>query len=556
MSLYRPNRFFSSSLIHVLLIRCAVLILFCIIFQNAAYSNTNTYFDWFWCFYDKESDERLSSTVIRPFYLKNIYKDKIFRASAMPLIFWSYETDTKYEWKSLFGIAGALDYRHENGVRDYDFGIFPFLLYGESVEEKDKYLHIWPFGGVIRGKLGQDRITTYGFPGLLLFLLYPPSYPLSWTAIGICIVSIFPAYVDYESRDYKAHGVFWPLVQWGKSSSRDDLRILPFYAHNRKENTYDNYSILTIFNYSRIFMSEDEERTIFAFPFYGRRWNISNMRSSSTLLWPFFSWGYDIKRGSSELNFPWPLVQIQDSVNPSLRKRIFFPLYGSYEYENNKMRFITPLYFSLKKQAKNFDSEYYINALIIWYFKRDYKKEASPEYGNSWRYFKIWPVFQCEYDDRGNSSINLFSLLPFRDEDGYEKLYQPFWTLIEYKRFESGEKRIGFLFRTLYWRWGDNFMYFKIPLLFSYSRDKDNLKNISVLMSMFCYNNDSDGNYIRIFWIPVKLGDSNAETGAAKKELTKAVLYHTPEGMELAYEFNNFNKGPGNNIVLYRGRIF
>lgn len=507
-----------------------LLVFLFLLITSKLYSNTGIDFNWYWVFYEYEKKSDFQCLTIRPFYLKNIKNnDNIFTASLMPILFWEYKNERKTDWKSLFGLIESVDYVHSNGVRDYDFGIFPFFLYGDSSETRDKYLHVWPFGGTVKGKLGQDRITTVLFPGFLLFFVYPPVFPPTWINLGVFLVSLVPLYVDYESRDYKAYGIFWPLIQRGKSPTRDDKRFLPFYAHNYKKNTYDNYSVLMIFNYSKVFIGYDEERTFFAFPFYGRRWNLSSIRGSSALFWPFFSWGYDIKREDFELSFPWPLVQWQTSSDPQIIKRIFFPFFGIYKHTNKETFFITPLYFSLKKNAKNFNSEYYINALIIWYFKRDYKDKPSPVYGTSWRYFKIWPLFQYEYDDRGNLSFNLLSLLPFRDPEGYEKLYQPFWTLFEYRRLESGEKRFGLLLRLYYQRWGKDFLNIKIPLLFSFGsfekagaklsffdfftlfcyNSNQGGKYIGMLFSMFAYGSEGDDSFIRLFWIPIKLTSSS-----------------------------------------------
>jgi hypothetical protein len=561
------------------------IILFLFIYQNV-YSNDVPAFDWYWVFYEKEKNNRIQSVTTRPFYLENTENKNgnIFKASLMPVLFWEYKTDKKTEWKSIFGLIESVDYVHSNGVRDYDFGVFPFFLYGDSKDSRDQYMHIWPFGGTVKGKLGQDRITTVAFPGVLLFFLYPPVFPPTWMNIAVFFISLIPAYVDYESRDYKAHGILWPLIQWGNSPTRDDKRILPFYSHNYKIDTYDNYSVLLIFNYGRVIMKHDEERTFFAFPFYGRRWNISSLRNSSTLLWPFFSYGYDIKRGVFEFNFPWPLVQWQTSHDPQIIKRIFFPFFGSYKEGNKEMFFLTPLYISLKRQSDVFESEYYINALIIWYFKRDYKTKPSPEYGSSWRYFKIWPLFQYEYDDRGNLSFNLLSLFPFRDPDGYEKLYQPFWTLFEYRRLESGEKRLGLLLRFYFQRWNDDLLSVKMPVLFSYGSSKNSNidfsfmdyftlfcynsdkggEYIGILFSMFSYSNDRDGNYIRLFWIPIclqakpgSLGDKpdvNTAEGDDAEELF-ADDYEIRNHHDLFLFSSNMLKKEGD-AVLYTGRFF
>ncbi len=562
------------------------VIIFIFLYRDL-YSDNISSFNWYWVFFEKETSNRIQSVTTRPFYLENteIKSGNIFEASLMPVLFWQYKTDSKTEWKSLFGLIESVDYVHTNGVRDYDFGVFPFFLYGDSKDKRDKYLHIWPFGGTVKGKLGQDRITTVLFPGVLLFYFYPLVFPPTWMNVAVFFISLIPAYVDYESRDYKAHGILWPLIQWGKSPTRDDKRVLPFYAHNYKIDTYDNYSVLLIFNYGRVIMKNDEERTFFAFPFFGRRWNMSSVRNSSTLLWPFFSWGYDIKRGAFELNFPWPLVQWQTSHDPHIIKRIFFPFFGRYEEGKKEMFFLTPLHISLKKRTGNYESEYYINALIIWYFKREYKTRPSPEYGTSWRYFKIWPLFQYEYDDRGNLSFNLLSLFPFRDPDGYEKLYQPFWTLFEYRRLESGEKRFGLFLRIYFQRWSEDLMNVKIPVLFSYGSSRNssidlsfldyctllcynndkNGEHISILFSMFSYSDDRDGNYIRLFWIPIYLKPKKGDEGGTayvkteeEKDKDDDDNYSgsqiTSRYDMLLFSRNNIKKE--GNAVFYTGRFF
>ncbi len=477
---------------------------------DIAFANKEIKYDWFWVFYEYERDERMESKVFfRPFFLRNIYAEgKIFEASLLP-VYWRNKTSRKDEKKFFLGLWSSVNYIHSNGVEDHDVFAFP-LMYGESPYERDRYFFLWPFGGTIKGKLGQDRISAYAFPGFLLFFLYPPTFPPTWTMLGIIILSLIPLYVDYEYKDYNAWGILWPLIQRGKSPTRDDKRFLPFYAHNYKRDHYDNYSYLLIFNCQKLLLKDDVHKTFFAFPFFGRRWSRSENVNASTLLWPFFSWGYNKKRGAYEINFPWPLVQIQDSQKPYIKKRIYFPFYGIYEFRNQSTFFVTPLYFTLKRYTKNYDSEYYFYAIIIWHFKRDYKKEPSPTYGRSWRYYKIWPLFQYEYDDRGNYSFNLLSLLFWRDPDGYEKMYQPFWTLFEYRTFQSGEKRLGLLLRTYYQRWGEDFLYIKIPLLFSYARSNGRLVELSFLLRMFSYSDDSRGEYLRLLWIPIRLGDGHS----------------------------------------------
>jgi hypothetical protein len=178
------------------------------------------------------------------------------------------------------------------------------------------------------------------------------------------------------------------------------------------------------------------------------------------------------------------------------------------------MSFVTPLYFRLRKKTEYMESDYTVSALIVWRFAREYRGKPDPSYGNSWRYFKIWPLFQYEHDDRGNMAFSTLSLLPFRDPDGYELMYQPFWTLFEYRRFESGEKRLGLLLRTYFQAWGPDFLDIRVPILFSYRRSKDELTKWSILCSMFGYTRDGGGVTMNLFWIPVPVAGGGAKTAS------------------------------------------
>ena len=534
-------------------------------FHGTALAQTDSEYDWFWFLYDYEKNSIFETTVYRPFFLKNITEKGTFSASLIPIIYWKYETKKKIQWKSLLGLVNSTNYNHSNGTNDYDFGVFPFFFYGDSVDQQDRYCMIWPFGGTLKGKLGHKRISTYIFPGLVLFFLFPPAFQVSFQTTAILISLLIPIYADYEINDYKAWSILWPIIQRGKSPNRDDKRCLPFYAHNFKKGYYDNYSFLMLFNYQKINLVNDKQFIFLIIPLYGRGWTNSLNSNSSSLLWPLFTWGYDKAKGDFELNFFWPLFQIQDCIKPYIKKRLFIPFYGKYEFKDSESFFITPLFYCLKKYSKDQNSEYYINAIIFWYFKRDYLTKPNPVYGNSWRMVKIWPLLKFEWNDKGYFLFNLLSLLPWRDPEGYEKLYKPFWTIIEYSQLQSGEKRFGLLFRTFFQRWSKNFIEIKIPFLFTFKKSKGNLNNISFLLSMFSYTNNNMERYLRLFWIPIffenkkihsqEMDDSpkkcNTSYSSKTKEITdvSADEIHTIHRNKYLYTYIT-------NSIYYSVRIF
>jgi hypothetical protein len=290
---------------------------------------------------------------------------------------------------------------------------------------------------------------------------------------------------------------------------------MPFYAHKKKTGFYNRHSFLLLLNYSEEYYSKDTRRMFFFFPLFGKKWSDSGRILSYTVLWPFFSWGRDKKLESYIYNLPWPLVQIEDTQSPKIKKRVFFPFYGTYSYERNETLFVTPFFMRLSKKSKLLDSLYYTHFIIVWWHKRDYHAAGDERHGKSWRYFKIWPLFSVEYDGMNNFAFNMLSLLPFRDAEGYEKLYEPLWSLLEYRRFSFGEKRFGMLMRLYYQRWGDDFFQCAIPFVFSYKRVMDKLMDVSFLFLMFGYEAKPEGGFLRVFWLPLRV--SNAGTDAPER---------------------------------------
>ncbi len=478
------------------------------------YAEIKPQYDWFWLFYEKDIQPRYNADVYRPFYMAHKDKKGIFDASLMPVIFWRYRNDTKEVWYSLFGFMSASSYTHSSdNSKDFDIGIFPLLFFGNSPDKKDAYLLLWPFGGTLKGKFGVEKISAYVFPGLLLFVFLPPPAIISWQTLVYIVASLIPLYSRYEHKGFIGNAILWPFIYWGEGPARKEFRMLPFYAHLHKDGWYDKYNVLLLFNYQRYYYRNDEHRTFLFFPLFGWKSSRSGDVGAVTVIWPFFSWGYNKRIGDRSFNLPWPFVQVQDCREPKIVKRIFFPFYGYSRQNRSKTIFVTPLYFRLKRVSDSLTSDYFIVSFIFWYFKRDYR-EADEYYGRKWRYFKMWPLFHAGYNDMNQFSFNFLSLLPFRDPDGYEKMYQPFWTIVEFHRFRTGEKRLGLFFRLYYQAWGDSFIKVQIPFVISIEKRENRLTELHFLLYMFGYKHTKKGRYLNFFWVPIRLGDADPEVFA------------------------------------------
>ena len=502
--------------------------------------NKETSTEWFWFFYEHTADQNSSSYVYRPFYMEKSDKENLFQASLMPFFFWRYKNDKKDTTSGFLGLYESTDYIHSDKKRDYDNGCMPLFLYGKGDRSEDKYLFIYPFGGDLRGKLAYDRISPYVFPGIALFFLFPPSGVFTLQTTLFTLASLIPVYTEFKDKDYTGTALFWPFIAWGKGDKREDFRIIPFYGHNSKPGWYDNYSYMFLINYRELYLSDDVKYTFVFFPFFGKKWSKSGKIKSYTLLWPFFSWGYDLDKNERIYNLPWPIVQIGDSDNPKTKTRIFWPFYGTHKTSGYESMFVTPLYFRIQTGKDYFKSEYHITCIIAWYLKRDYSYDHE-YYGRSWRYFKLWPLVQVEWNDCGMYGLNVLSLLPFRDAEGYEKLYQPFWTLFEYRKKPDGEKQLGILMRTYYQIWNDDFFRMKVPFVVNYERRGNSIKEFTLLLRSFGYEKDKDGTWLKLFWIPLKIGDGDILLSGNNDEPDTDYRFSREEQYGYNLNHGNFN---------------
>jgi hypothetical protein len=507
---------------------------------------THTY-DWFWFLYEKDLSGVYPSTMITPFYLNSKKGTVEYTASLPPFIFSKYVSGYSLSRSWLLGLVGDVDYMHQGKFEDYDFGLVPFCLYGSAQGGKGKYLFIWPVGGTFKGKLTMDYISPWIFPGLALVYIFPPTsfYSLLMMLPVYVAASIVPVYTSYGRADYEAHAILWPLIQWGKSNTTDEFRFLPFYSHNTKKDYYDNKTYGLFVSYGKTFLPKGrEEDTLMVFPLLARRWSNDGISGGSSLLWPFFSWGYSRKQGNFELNFPWPFFIYQKSQNPNIHKVVVFPFYGKLQYGKDTMTFISPLYISLRRDSDTFKSDDLIMAFIIWHFTRDYRKSPSPYYGTKWSYFKIWPFFRYETNDRGDVHFNALSILPFRDPAGYEKIYDPLWSLMEYHR-DGDMQRFGLFMRTYYQCWNTSSFSVKVPLLVSYDSNMGKISRLTFLCSMFGYEKDVKGSYLRFFWYPARIGEGDASLADVKETETDDLCarddFYRPE-MDGQYRYISFSQ--------------
>ena len=390
----------------------------------------------FMFFYDSYSAPGQDEFTLRlplPFYgrYKNTEKGYTFQHSLYP-IFYSHGTNYWNKWTFLYFFTGD-DYYHTDTGKDTDFNFGHILFWGRGDTEKERYFGIWPLYGSWKDKLAQNEVN---------FVLWP-------------------VYMSWRTFEYQATGIIWPLIMWGDSPVRNDLRIFPFYSHKIYEGKYDKRTVLWPFvQWGEEDLNKRDPRHNYLFwPFYGRKYSESGELSVHgvgpyLLTMPFVSWGEDTKTNAYSFNIFWFLYQYSRSDDPYMRKHIIFPFYGRYNFGSREATFITPFYVNLKTHSNIYEAETNAFMAIVplyWktdrYYLKDWKKTT---------YLKMWPFFHYIEDNRGNFEFRSLALWPAGRSDKFERYWGPLYSLVEYRKFENGDKYFSIMFRIYSQYWNDD----------------------------------------------------------------------------------------------------
>lgn len=426
----------------------------------------------FWFLYETETRVGQKEKIFRPFYSR--YKETIsnhqYTTSFYPL-YYKQETSHWYKWTFLF-IIEKDNMKHPDTGDDNDLVLTPLFQWGSGETEKDKYTAFFPFYGKMKSKLSWGEINFF----------------------------LFPVYTDWQHKEFKAKSILYPLILWGNSDIRSELRIFPFYSKKTHTGKFEHYSVLWPFvQWGRDYMDKKEPFTYsFVFPFYARKESAyGNMRSYAFLWLPLLSslvgYGYDRRTSEVNYNFLFFLFQYGYSNSQDYRKHMFIPFYGYSRFASKEFSFITPFYIHMRSDTYGVKSDYYYSIPFVYYFKKHFIKEDRVD-----TYFKIWPILRWHEDAEGSLYWNMLSLYPARSTT-LERVWDPIWSIVEYKRQINGEKRLSFLMRLYSQRWTEDSFHMYLPFLLDLDLEKDKT-DWKVLYGLFGYERENDLKKIKLFW--------------------------------------------------------
>jgi len=431
----------------------------------------------FWFLYEQESRGAQSSFYIRPFY--GSFQDATtalrFKTVLSP-IYYREETNHWYTWSSLFFFTGS-GIKHEEGDNDEDIFLSPLFFWGKGDTPKENYISIYPLFGQMKNKLSYQEVKYYLFPLLL-----------------------FPVYSEWKYKTYEAKAILWPLSMRGKSETRDELRIFPFYSHKEHLGKYKRYSIFwPFFQWGEERLDKKEPMTYkMFFPFYQAKDTENGSLKSRAFLWfpilnSLFSYGYDKKTGQTNYSALFVLFQYTTSEKKNAEKFVIFPFYGHSYFANKEAEFITPFYITLTQNTNHLKAK----ATFLLPFFSIMKQEFVGT-GRDDLYWKLWPLFRYHKDSEGNLGWNTVSLIPVRFE-AMEDVWEPIFSIVEYKKLVNGEKRLHLLTRIYSQRWSEKEISIHIPLLVEFNKNESGFK-YDFLYGLVGIDTREDKNKFKMFW--------------------------------------------------------
>jgi hypothetical protein len=295
-------------------------------------------------------------------------------------------------------------YREEesDGKRRWDFQLFPFFM-GQTVQEEG-YAGIFPFLGRLLDRYGKEEIRFY----------------------------FWPLYSESVEEGTRTTNLIWPFFSLTEGGRKKGFRFWPFYGQREEVGVSQmEFFVWPIFIKQRRAMDTEDpvDERIF-FPLYVSK--DSKRFEQRTYLWPFFSLTKDRLTDFEQLDLPWPIFQLLKGED--LHGIKFFPLFGD-KIKTGEMRrtfFLYPLY-QLEEDRMGEVQEKTLRILLLSRIRIEKNLQGEGK-GES---IRLWPFFDYEKEESGETSFSLFYLFPFKDE-GFERNLFPLFRLFRWEKDSRG----------------------------------------------------------------------------------------------------------------------
>lgn len=443
--------------------------------------------------YSQEDNPKLQRYSFRPFFVGEIAKEE---DHTQLLFFWPFiyadikPNDTK-AWVLPFYYYRDIK-RPDFGERDFDWFFLPFVSLGGTDTQEGSYLYM-TFWGNIKGLLGYDEIT----------------------------MKPFPFYVTARDGEYVTKGYFWPFFRFGEGGGKKFSFYCFMYSNYEKEGQFKRQSYFWPFvHYNEEDLDEKHPRKEFMlFPFYGQM--TSDVSTSRSFLWPFFSYAKNTETGYRELNCPWPFFKTRSGAGTEEFR--LWPFYWTAQRDMTPMGqekdlvVLWPLFWHQTGDYLTYEKE----SLYILPFYWSHTRKSKEKDAQIQKRVKVWPL--CDYEKKEDGTVRYRGINPFFFEDylpeGFQKAWIPLFTMYDYSSGPQGKKTFNMLGPLYQYKEDADSLYHRV-LFFSYKKvknEEEDMKRFSVLGGLFEYRTEKGETNLRFFYLPSFIGWGEKEKEKEQK---------------------------------------
>jgi len=363
----------------------------------------------------------------------------------------------------LLGIFRFGERRLATGGEDMDWMLFP-ILYGGSDPNEGAYFGFFPFGGKLKGLLGQDEIDFWLFP-LYLRMQDGERVSTHW---------MWPLGNTVEGAGWSGWRImpFWADYAWdtedGRPRSRRRAIAWPFYIRNTE------------------WMQQDPTEVFLSFPFYGYYESSRSVRESFTPFWVRYR---DKRDPEANLDggflLPWRVGRDHHDL---------WPFWGTkYTQEKSELsgtereRFRQFAVWPIQRWDWARDDREETSRLWILPFFWRYEYKTLGEDGENRLRWKLWPLFGYRHE---GERVEVDVASPWWNyREDYHRFWERLFALFRY-RSRPGYEGWELLYGTVYAGFGRR------------TEDGPDESLFSFLGGLFECGTREDNVVVRFLWIP------------------------------------------------------
>jgi len=385
----------------------------------------------------------------------------------------------QYRWQLFQMLSFAGSPTQQESARDR-FTLFPLYFQQRSSDPSQNYTALFPFYGHLKNRLFRDEI---------FFVMWP-------------------LYSQTRKRDVVTDNYLVPIFSLRNGDGLRGWQVWPLAGKEHKDVTTQTNGfndVKTIGGHDSFFLlwplylndksgigTENPQWQLASLPAFSLL--RSPLRDSTTVIWPFFNYVEEREKKYREWDAPWPLIVFARGEGKHTTR--VWPLFSrSHNATLEDNFYLWPIYKCDRAHSAPLDRQL---SRICFFLFTDLK-EMNTETEAVRRRIECLPFFRFHRDFNGNSRLQVLALLePFLPASkSIDRNYSPLWSLWR----SENNPRAGATSQSLLWN--------------LYRREATPAaRKCSLLFGLFQYQSSSEGNRMRLFYIPLDGARPPAQSGA------------------------------------------